>query len=442
MNKYIRNTNQVSAARVEHQSRYAWLLMIAITLMTFLPVETVSAHGERMHSPALRMRSIQFYDVTWQGAGDMKVGDQVTMEGKIYFPSEEFWPHNLQAPSVGYLQTSGPAAVFSKVESYINEVPMVQSGGLSYGSTYNFKIVMQARVPGKWHIHPTVQMVGNGPIVGPGEWTNVTGAFGDAGISGVAGRDKEIIIDDLATYSVDTIVGWHTVWFVMGFIYLLWWVKRPSLLPRYRAVQEGVDKNLLVTRADKRMGVVMLVATVVLTVGGAINADSKHSTVLPLQTGNVPIEPSVIEESHLVVKGIKSIYNVPGRSMSLEISVANNGNKPVKIGEFATAGIRFVMNPATLGGAAGMALEKSIEGYPKEYIREALAIKDGNTSAILPGETRKLTLIAADAVWEVQNLSDIILSPVRRAGGLVFFFDEDGKRHKQYIDTATDVAYR
>jgi len=441
MIKDIKNTIQASAVSVGHQGRFAWLIMAAITLMTFLPADKAWGHGERMHSPALRMRSIQFYDVTWTGAGDMKIGDQVTMEGKIFFPGKEYWPNTMKAPDVGYLQTSGPAAVFAKVESYISETPMVQSGGLKLGSTYSFKVVMQARVPGKWHMHPTVQLTGSGPIVGPGEWTNVTGAMGDATISGEAGRDKEVIIDDLGSYSLDVIFGWHTVWFVMGIIWLLWWVKRPTLLPRYRAVQEGVDKDLLITKADKRMGVAVLLVTVVLVIGGAINADATHNTVLPLQTGNVPLEALHIEDTQLVVKGLNSVYNVPKRAMSLEMSVTNNGNQPVKVGEFATAGIRFVMDPASVGGAAGSALAKTIDGYPKEYIREVLAIEGGDTSAILPGETRIVNLIAADAVWEIQNLSEIVLSPVRRAGGLVFFFAEDGTRLRHYIDTATDVAY-
>jgi len=441
MKKEMINTNQSSAVRVGFQSQYAWLLMIAITLFTFLPADVAWGHGERMHSPALRMRSIQFYDVTWEGAGDMKVGDQVTMEGMIYFPSKEYWPDTMKVPDVGYLQTSGPAAVFAKVESYIAETPMVQSGGLQLGSTYTFKIVMQARIPGKWHMHPTVQVTGSGPIVGPGEWTNVTGAMGDASISGFAGQAKEVVIDDLGSYSVGNIVGWHTVWFILGIVWLLYWVRRPSLLPRYRAINEGVDKHLLITGADKKMGVMMLVVTLVLVIGGALNADSTHNTVLPLQTGNVPLTPLEMEETNLVLKGIKSVYNVPKRTMSMEFSIENRGDKPVKVGEFATAGIRFVMAPATLGGAAGQALQDSITGYPEEYIREVLAVKDGNTSAILPGESRRITLVAADAVWEIQNLSEIVLSPVRRAGGLIFFFDEDGKRLREYIDVSTDVAF-
>jgi thiamine biosynthesis lipoprotein ApbE len=34
-----------------------------------------------------------------------------------------------------------------------------------------------------------------------------------------------------------------------------------------------------------------------------------------------------------------------------------------------------------------------------------------------------------------------VLSPVRRVGGIIFLFDEDGKRYTHYVDTATDVAY-
>ena len=450
MLKEIINTNQSSAVRDGQQSRYVWLMMIAITLITFLPVDIAWGHGERTHAPSLRMRSVQFYDVMWQGAGDMEVGDKVSMTGKIYFPPELNWPTTLQKPDIGYLQTSGPAAVFAKIESYISEVPMVQSAsGLTMGSTYTFKLVMQARIPGKWHIHPSLQMVGNGPIVGPGLWTNVTGSWSDYKLSSTAGQDKDIIIENLGTYALDAVYGWHAVWFVMAIIWMLWWVKRPTLVPRYRAIQEEVDKELLITRSDKRMGVLMLVVTLVIVVGGAMNANAKYSGIVPLQTGNVPVFPLPKQNSQLIVKGINSVYTIPKRSMSVEINVTNNGDKPVKIGEFATAGIRFVMDPEKLGGAAGQALEDSVEvynqgegeGFVEEYVREVLEVKGGDTSAIRPGESRTLTLVVADAVWEIQGLSMIVESPVRRVGGLVYFFDADGNRYREYVDMATDVAY-
>jgi len=447
MQKENINTSQSSVVRDGQQSRFAWLLMIAITLITFLPADMAWAHGERTHAPSLRMRSIQFYDVQWQGAGDMNVGDQVIMTGKIYLPPELNWPTTLQKPDIGYLQTSGPAAVFAKVESYISDVPMIQSAsGITLGRTYTFKLVMEARIPGEWHIHPSLQMIGNGPIVGPGLWTNVTGNWSDYKLPGTAGIDGEIEIENLGTYALDTVYGWHAVWFVMGIIWLLWWIRRPTLLPRYRAIQEDVDKNLLITSADKRMGVLMLCVTLALVIGGAMNANAKYNDIVPLQTGNVPVFPLPVQNSQLVVKGLSSEYNVPKRAMSLEISVTNNSDKPVKIGEFATAGIRFVVDQSTLSGVAGQALKASYsnvtEDYVEEYVRDALAIKGGDTSAILPGETRTLTLVAADAVWEIQGLSKIVESPVRRVGGLVYFFDADGNRYREYVDMATDVAYR
>jgi len=452
MQKEMINTYPSSAVSEGQQSRYVWLMMIVITLITFLPVDVAWGHGERTHSPALRMRSVQFYDVTWHGAGDMKVGDKVTIEGKFFIPTELYWPTTLQKPSIGYLQTSGPAAVFAKIESYISDVPMIQSAsGIEMGSTYTFKLVMQARIPGKWHIHPSLQMIGNGPIVGPGLWTDVTGSWSDYKLSGVAGIDGQFEIENLGTYALDAVYGWHALWFVMAIIWLLWWIKRPTLLPRYRAVQEGVDKHLLVTSADKKMSALMLVVTLAIVIGGAVNANAKYSDIVPLQTGNVPITPLPAQNSQLIVKGIKSIYNVPKRSVTLKMDITNNGDKPVKIGEFATAGIRFVMDPSTLGGAAGQALKESYssydksgegEGYVEEYVRDSLVIKGGDTSAILPGETRTVTIVAADAVWEIQGLSKIVESPVRRIGGLVSFYDTDGQRYLEYIDMSTDVAYR
>lgn len=441
MQKNKINTTNASAVRVGHQGRYAWLMMIAITLFTFLPVETVSAHGERMHSPSLRMRSIQFFDMKWEGAGDVKVNDKVTITGKMFFPKDEHWPMGVEHPTVSYLQSSGPAAVFTKVESYISDQPMVQSTGMKLGRTYAFKLVMQARVPGSWHIHPTIQIQGSGPIVGPGEWGHVTGNMADFKASGVAGINGEVIIDDLSTYTLDFIIGWHALWFVLGLVWLLWWIRRPTLLPRYRAVQEGVDKRLLITGADKKMGFVMLIVVLTFVIGGAINANAKYPDILPLQTGLAPVEPLPLQNHGLKIVGTNSEYNVAKRSMNLAVKVTNNGDKAMQISEFATAGIRFVINPDELDGVRGATQAKSTAGYPEEYIREVLVIEDGSASPILPGETRAFTIVAADAVWEIQNLSELVLSPVRRTGGLVFFIDEDGKRYHTFAEAGTDIAY-
>jgi len=441
MQKNEINTTNASAGLIGRQSWYALMMMLAITFAAFLPASTAWGHGERMHSPSLRMRSIQFFDMKWEGAGDIQVNDLVTITGKMFFPKTEHWPKGVELPKVSYLQSSGPASVFTKVESYIDDKPMVQSTGMKLGRTYQFKLVMKARVPGAWHIHPTIQIAGSGPIVGPGEWATVSGEMSDFKQSGVAGIDGEVIIDDLSTYTLDFIIGWHALWFVIGFIWLFWWIRRPTLLPRYRAVQEGVDKKLLVTATDKKMGFVMLIVVLTLTIGGALNANSKHPDILPLQSGLAPVEPLPLQNHGIKILGVNSQYNIARRAMTLEVEVTNESDKAMQISEFATAGIRFVRSADELDGVRGATQTKSITGYPVEYIREVLTIEDGSASPILPGEHRTFTIVAADAVWEIQNLSELVLSPVRRTGGLVFFIDEEGNRFHTFAEAGTDIAY-
>jgi len=125
-------------------------------------------------------------------------------------------------------------------------------------------------------------------------------------------------------------------------------------------------------------------------------------------------------KSDLTVKVLAADYDVPGRALRMTLLVTNGGENPVRIGEFTTAGIRFL-------NKVGVANNQD-PGYPAEIMAtDGLHMED--ESPINAGETREIKLDSRDALWEVQRLMDLVHDPEQRFGGLLMAWDEAGNRH-------------
>ncbi|WP_245245713.1 methane monooxygenase/ammonia monooxygenase subunit B, partial [Methylocaldum sp. RMAD-M] len=128
-------------------------------------------------------------------------------------------------------------------------------------------------------------------------------------------------------------------------------------------------------------------------------------------------------KSTISVKVADATYRVPGRAMRMKLTVTNNGNKPVRLGEFYTASVRFLDSD----------VYRDTTGYPEDLLADdGLEVSDN--SPLQPGETRTIDVTASDAAWEVYRLSDIIYDPDSRFAGLLFFFDDAGGRQVTQID--------
>ena len=113
-------------------------------------------------------------------------------------------------------------------------------------------------------------------------------------------------------------------------------------------------------------------------------------------------------------------YRVPGRAMRMKLTITNNGNTAVRLGEFYTASVRFLDSD----------VYKDTTGYPEDLLAEdGLAVSDNSRWRRV--ETRTVEVTAADAAWEVYRLSDIIYDPDSRFAGLLFFFDNSRQPHDQ-----------
>jgi methane/ammonia monooxygenase subunit B len=374
------------------------------------------AHGERNQEPFLRMRTAHWYDVTWS-AEKVKVNDEIEVRGKLHVFSD--WPRHLFELRTVYLNLGANGPVFVKVATYLNDVPMMQSTHLEYGKDYEFRIVAKARTPGRHHVHPMLNVESAGPLLGPGKWIEVTGDSADfvlplKTLDGIA-------IPNLETWQLGNVLRVHAYWLVLALAWLGWWFRRgPALLARYRTLESGREEALFTT-SDRVVAAALVVIALFSVAYGVISTNAKYPRTSALQGGRVRVSPLPDETEQVVVRHVKGVYQVPGRSLQLTLRVTNRTSRPIRLGEFTAANLRFVNQslPAAVAGVPA--------GYPEDLMaRNGLVVTP--EEPIAPGETRELKVEAADSAWETERLASLMGNPDSSYGALLFFFDDRGKR--------------
>jgi len=391
-------------------------LLTAVAATSFY-APTASAHGEKSQAAFMRMRTIHWYDLNWSKE-KVKVNDTVEVTGKFHV--FEGWPETVAEPDVSFLNIGIPGPVFIRKASYIGGQLVPRSVRLEIGKTYQFKVVLKARRPGDWHVHTMMNVQGGGPIIGPGKWLTIEGSMGDFKNPVTTLTGQTI---DLEDYNLSNIYFWHFLWYAIGTAWIVYWVRRPAFLPRFLMVNAG-RANELVSGTDRKVGMAFAVATVMIVIFSFSSANGKYPITIPLQAGTLRgIQPIDQAKPTISVKVNDATYRVPGRAMNMKLTMTNHGDKPVRLGEFYTASVRFLDSNVF----------KDTSGYPEDLLAEdGLDVSDN--SALRPGETRTVEVTASDAAWEVYRLSDIIYDPDSRFAGLLFFFDDAGNRQVVQID--------
>jgi len=296
---------------------------------------------------------------------------------------------------------------------------MIQSTGVELGHVYDFKVILKARIPGRHHVHPMINVESAGGLVGPGIWINVAGNADDFVYSITTRTGTEI--ENLGSYAVPNVVKWHAIWAAFAVFWLVWWVRRPLLIQRYLQVKAG-NWDQLITSTDMKVGALLMVTIITLLIYANDITDEKYPRTIPLQGSKAHVDPSPDLNNGLVtVENIKAEYYLPGRTVTVKAKVTNNSDSAIQLGEFTAANIRFINH------AVPAALKAVDAGYPAELIaNESLKVND--SSPIQPGESRILELDATDAAWETERLSSLLNDPDSSYGALLFFYDADGKR--------------
>ncbi len=398
-------------------AKWSMISLFAAVAATSLYAPTASAHGEKSQAAFMRMRTIHWYDLKWSKEV-VKVNDTVEITGKFHV--FEGWPETVDAPESAFLNIGIPGPVFIRKESYVGGQLVPRSVRLEIGKTYDFKVVLKARRPGDWHVHTMMNVQGGGPIIGPGKWITIEGSMADFKNPLTTLTGATI---DLENYNLENTYFWHAFWYAFGLAWILYWVRRPVFLPRFLMVNAG-RADELVSDTDKKIGLLFAAATVLVVIFAMSSANSKYPITIPLQAGTMRgIKANADEKSTVSVKVEDATYRVPGRAMRMKLTIKNNGNSAVRLGEFYTASVRFLDSEVF----------RDTTGYPEDLLAEdGLSVSDN--SAIAPGETRTVEVQASDAAWEVYRLADIIYDPDSRFAGLLFFFDAAGNRTITQID--------
>lgn len=378
------------------------------------------AHGEKALEPFIRMRTIQWYDVQWN-RDKLEVNGEVAITGKFHVAED--WPNSVPKPDMTYLNVSTPGPVFIRTERFLNGKPWVSSAALKLGGDYDFKIVLKARLPGRYHIHPFFNLHDAGAVMGPGHWVEITGdpaAFSNT-VKTLSGETV-----DMESYGFANGVSWHVLWIALGTAWLLWWVRRPLFIPRYKMLQSGRE-DALITPLDKTIAKAILVVVPLFVFGAYAMTESQYPNNIPLQAALDQIEPlsPAVNTGVVKVKVVRTEYQISGRSMAMVAQIHNLSDQPVQIGEFTTANLRFI-NPAF-----GLS-----DNYQGDAMIAAKGLGVDDAQPIQPGETRTVRITAADALWETEKLEGLFRDADSRLGGLLFLYDASGKRHIANISTA------
>ena len=235
-----------------------------IILWTFAYAPTAWAHGEKSQEPFLRMRTIMWYDVQWS-TEQVGVGEEMTITGKFHLFEE--WPVRVvPPPTEAWVNVSVPGPQLLRKATYLNGVPLVNTVSLELGRDYEFKIVLQGRYPGRYHLHPIINVQGGGPIVGPGQWVTVTGdasSFSNP-VTTLTGQTI-----DLETYGLERVIGWHLMTIVLAVAWLGFWLVPRPFLGRLLLVERGAEEELITDR-DRQVGWAFLIVARPASRGGVL----------------------------------------------------------------------------------------------------------------------------------------------------------------------------
>ena len=391
-------------------------LLITITAAMFY-TPTASAHGEKSQAAFMRMRTIHWFDLNWSKE-EVVVNDTMTISGKFFVFTG--WPETVDKPEISFLNIGIPGPVFIREGSWIGGQLVPRSVSLELGETYEFKVLLKARRPGDWHVHTMLNVKGGGPIIGPGKWVTITGSMGSF-VNPITTLTGQTI--DLENYNLGNTYFWHAAWYALGVLWVAYWARKPMFVPRLIAVEAG-KADSLISGTDKKVALGFAVGTIAIVAMSMASTNEKFPITTPLQAGLLRgIKSIEMPVPTVAVKIEDATYRVPGRAMQMTMTITNNGDSPIRLGEFNTAGVRFL----------DAAVAQDETGYPDDLLaEEGLTVSDN--SAIAPGQSRTVQVTASDAAWEVYRLADLIYDPDSRFAGLLFFYDAAGNRQMVTID--------
>src|SRR6202521_463986 len=391
-----------------HVHARIWLSLGTVLAAMCATAAAASAHGERSQEGFLRMETVAFSDVKFSTLA-LRQGQELTITGRATIL--EVWPTSLAEPKVGYLNVDAPGPVMLMQDRLINSVETPDAFLVTKGATYDFKLRLVGREPGRWHVHPTLAIEGAGSLIGPGEWITVqdTGGFTNS----LALLNGQSI--NLETYNLAQLSVWQWLGFAVGLGWVLYWtVTRPSVTRLAVATQLSLNNDGhefgVVTRKDHRVANWFAIGLVVLLALGWVYQQLLFPVKIPQQV--VRFEPPALPaEVRFAQAQVKLANYDPGTStLTMDLLATNVGTVPMRLQGFNTSNLTFVND---ITGA-------STTDHP--------LIVDGPLQ-IDAGQTQTLHLTLSDPVWAADRLIETSNPRMEVAGQLVFQDNSGGQTH-------------
>ncbi len=402
--------NSLGSNRLSH-----WGPMLAVVGLIFLlaPPPVASAHGEQGQQAFERTSTVLFYDVN-SSTTNLNIGDELTITGTLRVMNS--WPdHTIDPPDLGFLTVNQPGPVFFVEDRELGGVFTPQSVKLVKGGVYPFKLVLKARVPGTWHIHPAMAVKGTGTLMGPGEFVTInnTGVF----------TEPQQLTDgrtvDLASYGLPRVGTWHIIGFLLAAAYAAFWLRKSPL-------QRAVDVNAgggaaLVTRRERRVSIGFGVLALAVGIGGFIYATVVDGPHVPLQVARLapaPEAPSALT-SGLQTTVKSAVFQEKTDKLVLNMRATNNSASPVYFDHLQFADYEVTDQAGAPSSAAVDSLATITPSGP-----------------IAPGESRELTVTMDARELQKRNLLPLNDAQIRITG-LMFFRDGSGQKTAAEINELT-----
>jgi methane/ammonia monooxygenase subunit B len=399
--------------------RLAVLFLLGMaTTVVFAPA--ASAHGEQSQEAFLRMRTIGWTDVVFDGPknaeGDIVVaqGQKFTIKGVAKLLED--WPGTLSKghPDIGYINVATQGPCIGMLERKVNGVSAPSRIEIAKGRYYDFEEVFMGRRVGRWHVHPTFAVKGSGTLLGPGQWVRVTPA---AFTSPVKLYNGDTI--NLENYQLTTVWALQVFGFLIGIVWMIWWtvphrhrtVTNPAVTLSIPLNDDGVAVGLN-NKADHRFVNIMAIFTALFLLVGWIWQAGAFPVKIPQQVVQFQPPKTALDAAPALaeVNPQAAKYDFSSKALRLTVDAKNVSTVPIELAQFVTSTLTFV-NPAT--------------GSP--YGEYQSPMKLSPSGAIQPGQTATLVVELPGSRFDQEHLLPTGEAELIIAGLFVF---KDGAGHK------------
>jgi methane/ammonia monooxygenase subunit B len=385
---------------------------LAVSILAAIP-GLAFAHGEAADEPFLKDLTVAFYDVHISPTS-IKVGEPVTITGKLTILDS--WPYTLDPPQTAYVTPVVPGPVFVLTDRVINGDPDFGSILVEKGGTYDYKMVMRGRRPGRWHVHPGIAIQGTGTLIGPGEWVTVEPSDSPfvMPVSLLSGR----------TVNLETLGGrfvwwWSFAGFLIGLVWMIYWtvpkrtVTRLAVTTQLPVNDDAPDIGLITPRDHFWMDI-LAGLTILLLVVGWVRMAAKYPVRLPQQTDRfAPV--SLTPSDHMAtVHATGATYDEHGDKLTIHADITNRSPNPITLNSYVMAMASFVNGDQEALAKAG----------PADFVSPLTVDPPG---PIAPGETRKVTLTMSSGVFDQERLIPLH-DPQQLIAGLLRVSDTQGRQ--------------